>query len=239
MTNDNPNAPSAAVRQSFVYREIICFPRYAMESVRTAQAKKALSEACVDYRGWPYVFFLPDSRVPPQYADDGIWACTNEPFGVRPMFNYWRFDYQRAVYYSQDMTPESSLKKPALLDPTLQMSLLAESVIAMGRLYDTLEVPLNDALVFCMRISPMNGVRLGSLDEMKFRIYAHEPFSGDTLSVQTSDRLSRFLTQSSDLAADLTVELCDKMGYAGTLGKDFFLKIGNDHLRKGQKTSSL
>lgn len=237
--DSNPNAPNAVVPTSYTYKEIICFPRYVIGHVKSIHAKKALSEACVDYRGWPYVFFLPDSTCPPQNADDGIWACTNEPFGVRPMFSYWRFDYNRAVFYSQDMTPESSLKKPSLLDPTIQMSLLVESVIAMGRLYDSLKVPLDDTLVFGMRLSPMNGVRLGSLDSMSFRFNGGKPYSDGVLTLRTSDRVSRFLTQSTDLAADLTVELCDKMGYAGTLGRDFFLKIGNDHLKKGQKTSSL
>ena len=223
----------------YIYREVLCEPSRTDMSFSVEQAKAALSEACVDYRGWPYIFFLPNSRVPPQYADNFIWAFSNEPFYGRPIFDYWRFDYSKALFYSIDMTVESSVKRPEILDSKIQAELLSETVNGLGRLFDNIGCSLDDTLELTLRYSPMQGVRVDTLDPTRSGgLYASKPFTGNALTHHLTDRLSRFLAMSADLAAELVLELCAKMGHGDRLVKSTLKGFGDKHLEKGKRVRS-
>ena len=218
-----------------VYREILCGPSRSDISFDVDQAKAALEEACVDYRGWPYIFFLPNSKVPPKYDDDSIWALSNEPFFDRPIFDYWKFDYSKALFYSKDMTAESSVRRPDILDPKVQVELMSETVNSLGLLFDKLGCSLDLSLELTIRFSPMKGVVIDTLDQYRSGVYASDPFTGNVLTYRIEDRLSRFLSMSTDLSANIVLNLCAKMGHSGRSSKDALKAFGDKYLSKGKK----
>lgn len=226
---------SGSSRLCPVFREVISYPKDSWEPVSVNKANKALQEACVDYRGWPFVFYLPTSVCPPKHGDNIIEALNDEPFDGTPIYDSWAFDYSRGIFYAKNMTTESSLGKPDHFDPSLQVSLLAEAFIAIGRLFDALNYPREGELDFVVRYRPMKDVKVATTNQHRFRLFSSSEYIDDLLTHSICKNLNSFLTLTADTAATFTMELVHKMGYRGNLQATVLQTLADKHLAKGHQ----
>ncbi|MFH1688279.1 MAG: RNA-binding domain-containing protein, partial [bacterium] len=205
--------PGEAVEM--IYMDVICRPS---PSIPWAEPKlsvvtAALSEADVDYRGWPFVFFRPDLKFPPRYDDGMVWAATNEPFYDRLIYHFWTFDYRSGVFFSQNLIPEASLRVPKTVDPFPQVSIVAEAAVAQGRLYANLGFSLDTQMQFGLRYINTQGAAVRDLDPKRHRIWmSSPPYQGARVSHRVYAPLSEFAYKPASLAADLVVSIVEKMG---------------------------
>lgn len=223
--------------ERLVYTETICFPTTEWNVPSVPQVERALASACVDYRGWPFIFFLPGSSVQLKYGNDVISSLSNEPFYDRLKFDYWSFNYEKGILYSKNLTAESSIRLPSIVDPFVQVRLLAENLIAAARVFSSLSVGSKNRLRFTVRYSPMKGVKVGSINEYEHRIRQSSEFADDNLVHSIEDELSRFLNEPAGLSAEVISELVAKMGYQYNLASQLE-KTAKDHLTKGQRPVS-
>jgi len=218
--------------EGLVFREIVCFLDGSW-TFDSDKVKNALSVACVDYRGWPFVFYLPNGKVPPQFANDMIFACDNEQWEGRIKFDYWSFSYDGA-FYASNLTDESMKNKPEMLDAVLQVKLVGEAVTALGRIYSSLGLPLDTELEIAVRYSPFTGVRVGSVSDYASRGYNSPQFAGDSLSHRFTGRLSELCNSCAAVSANIVMLLLAKMGYDGHIKKVYLEKMVSEHLSKGR-----
>lgn len=226
--------PEAA--EELPIKQIICYPATDWKSFSIADVENALSAACVDYRGWPFVFYMRNSKVPPEYGEDLIFAKSNEPFYTRLKFDYWAFDYGKGIFYAQNLTDESSLGNPEKFDPFMQVRLIAEAIIAQGRIYSSLGVAFDEPLQFAVRYAPMKGVSVGSLGDY-VRTYPSADYTGSALTYSRTEKLARFLNEPGKFAADIITDLTAKMGHSPIVKYAVYVKWAEEHLAKGQKVS--
>lgn len=184
-----------------VYMEILCYSLQPRTPVDIDSVKTALKSACVDYRGWPFLFFFRNSRWNPMYGDNQVSAVANEsPFGI-PKMCYWAFDYSGGIFYSRQLTTDCEFKKPEQIDPELLVKLVAEAIIAMGRLYDSLGIGLDKLLKFVIRLSSVRGAKISSLNELNRHIYPSEAYAGDMVTVIAKRPVVDFTTKAPGIAA--------------------------------------
>ena len=220
-----------------VFREVLCFPQYRWREPEVELVRNALSESCYDYSGWPFIFFSDRFDIPVSYLDGVISSLGPADFYGRRRFNFWAFDYARGIFYAKNMTQESGLDQPRVLDPSVQAPFIADAILSIARLFRHLEIDLDDALILAIRYSNLKGTRVQSLNDYDFRIYPSPEFADEKLSVSHEDRLSAFLHSSAELAGDITMRIISRMGYRDSLRAAAFRKMADDHLKQGQKVN--
>lgn len=195
------------------------------------KSKLSLKSASVDYRGWPFLFYQESERWPPQFDEDSIWAVNTEPFFERPTFYYWRFKYTHSLFYSVQMTPESSVGLRSDLDAYTQAKLLAEAFVAIGRIYEglgfTVDKPINILLKY-MNLSEANITILN-------HSWLTQPYAGSQVVIHQTNYLNELLTRPWSLAAELFTEVGQRMGVNGTLPLSIMEALAKKHLSGGQK----
>ena len=196
-----------------VCRDIIFGPPESWSAADPDSAREALTEACWDYRGWPYIFYLPQSNVPPKHSNDSIWAYSDKPFSKHRNFDYWRFNYAEGVLYSKNLSFEASINRPEIFDPSIQVNLLAEALLAAGRLFETLRVALPTQIPVGISFGPFDGVRVGSTNDVRFRIYPSDIYGDSLVTFSGAYNVAVLLNRAPELAGDITWQLINKMGY--------------------------
>lgn len=223
-----------------VYQEVLAVPSNKPMTVTPADAERALSNACVDYHGWPYVFFLPRARFhhSPEHDDDKIYAIVDQLFGTRKTFHYWAFRYDGG-FYSRNETVASSVGQHHIFDPLMQARFIGEAAIALGRLYDSLSIPLDQEITLFLRYGNLDDYTVGSIDQTVHRIHEPVSFGGSILTTQTKHRLHDLLNKPGKIAASLVSSLTDKMGYQGRLLEGAVQEYVEKGLQGGQRLVDL
>lgn len=220
-----------------VFWQILAFPSINKEIFEREAIERAAKTACVDYKGWPFVFYLPPGRykeaVWPRYDDEGIFAYSNEPFFNTQCFYYWKLT-DSGIFYSKNLTRESKAGKPSKFDFTWQCPDIAEAIIALGRIYDTLGVDLDDSIEVLLKYYPAKGMQVSSLREDIY-LSASQPFQGDSLTHRTKIKVMDLKNRPDDVAADVTLTLLRKLGYEHRPNRESLVQKAKDHLRGGQK----
>lgn len=223
-----------------VFLEVLCYPKVVPGSFSARVADQALFEACWDYRGWPYIFFLKSSRFPPKYFENKIEAFDNEPFNsIR--FDYWCFDFEDVIFYSQNMTTESSMMLSHELNPVGHVKFLAEVAVSQGRLFSELGFDLSTEIALHVRYLPARDLRITLRDGYnRFPGSAiSQPYGGDILPSKTEHALSSFLNTPAIVASDLVLDLMARMGVEDKrISGDWLINQANEYLSKGQKVTS-
>lgn len=217
-------------KKDLIYYEISCYPINYLNSINIDAIDNALKEASVNYRGWPFIFYLPTSRCPPRRDDKKIFAYENEPLIRKYTFYYWAF-YHKGIFYSRNLTLESSIdQSKKKFDPIVQSIIIGEAIISIGRLFHALAIPLDKILRLSLRYSHTKKMKVSSVGD--YDICESNEFLGENLTYETQSTLSDFLNKTSELTANSILSLNKKLGYQGTLGFDFFKKKVEEHLKK-------
>ena len=217
-----------------VFREIVAYPIDLWQSVDISQVKSALDAACWDYRGWPYLFYLPNHSVPLEFADGEIFSYDNKIFGRYQKFEYWAFNYLAGLLYTQDLTYESSYGTPLVFNPVFQANLMAEAVVTIGRLYDGIGLPADTAIKTEITYLPAKGIKVGTHDEFQFRVRESAPYSGERLHLVLTEPLAGYLSKTTEIASNGIHELVGRLGYRGNL-LESLKTVTKQHLAKGHK----
>lgn len=218
-----------------VYCEVISIPLKRWITPSVPQVETALRRACVDYRGWPYLFFLPNTKVPPQYGDGTIGAITSEPFYGSPRYNRWSFNYEQGEFYSRNMTTESSMNRPDIIDPSLQARLIGEVLIAIGRLYDGLGVEKSESVQIAIRYSPALGMRASSIKTVHYDNYTTPSFADNELKTKAIWTVDDLLNDTPIVSSNIVDGLLKRMGSRLESSSDRFRAVVAKHLERGHQ----
>lgn len=198
----------------------------------TENSKIALKSASVDYRGWPFIFYLEQGECcHPQFDEDAIWAVDTEPFNERPTFYYWQFKYLSSLFYSAQITPESSVGLGSEIFAYDHAKLLAEALIAVGRLYESLGYSVDTPIDILLKYTNLSEA---SITLTRHSLLPH-PYKGSQLVLQNTIHLNELLTLPWKWAADILAEIGQRMGARQSLPVDIMGGLAKKHLSHGQK----
>lgn len=214
--------------ENLAFMELIAIPT-DMSQIDINEIRKALKVACVDYRGWPYLFYLESSKVSPQRADDRIYAVNNEPFFGRLEFDYWAFYYRTGIFYSRNLTVYSSLSKPDKFSYFDEAKILGEAIIAIGRLYSSLGFHIASEITLAVRYEPTKN--MVAIDGTIFESQYSNRFSDSKLTHEIIRPLGDCLNKPAHVASDIIFYLLGKIGYWGGYGHDGFVADIEKHLK--------
>ncbi len=195
------------------------------------RSKSSLKSACVDYRGWPFLFYLETANCPPQFDEDSIWAVDTEPFYERPTFDYWRFQYTRSLFYSIKITQKSSVGLGSELEAYGQTKLIAEALIAMGRLYDGLGFSADKPIDVLLEYKNLTDARITTGSR---HLLSH-PYAGAKIILQDTIHLNELLARPWGRAAEIVAEVGQRMGVQERLPIRHMEGLAKKHLSGGQK----
>ena len=225
------------VDSGLVFWQVLAGPVADQKTFAPEAVEAALKAACVDYVGWPYVFYLPPNRdvqaIGPRYDDDGIFAYSDNGFNERQRFDYWKLLYD-GIFYSKNLTRESKAGKPIAFDFKWQSRYIAEALIALGRIYHSLHIDLDEHIEVLIKFSPTKDMIVSSLKE-DVRYRPSQPFQGESLSYRKKVLLVDLKNKPAEVAAGLTLALLGKLGYDHPPSRDHLIRIANDHLKGGQR----
>jgi len=226
------------VDSGLVFWQVLAGASSGQRTFEREVVENAAKTACMEYdAGWPYVFYLPpdryDEAVIPRYVDDGIFAYSNEPFYEKQRFNYWKL-LDDGTFYSKNLTTESKAGKLGAFDFTWQCRCIAEALIALGRIYYSLHIDLDEHIEVLLKFSPTKGMIVSSLKE-DVRYRPSQPFQGESLSYRIKVLLMDLKNKPAEVAAGLTLALLGKLGYNHPPSRDHLVTIANDHLKGGQR----
>jgi hypothetical protein len=214
--------------KNLTYVEIIAVPEKS-RAIDVNEAKNALRESSKDYRGWPYIFFLDGSRVPPQYRDNMIYAVQNEQFFECLEFDYWAFYYETDIFYSRNLSVFSRLNKPKYFSIVDEGKIMGEVIISIGRLYYNLGISLNTNILGAVRYSPTT--EMTAVTSGPFNRLLSPPYSDYQLTYKITRPLSDYLNKSATLASEITSSLLSKLGPWNVFGKESFISDIESHLK--------
>lgn len=216
---------------SFPLLAFAAVPVDKSQSQEIEKSKLSLKSACVDYRGWPFLFYLESSRCPPRFDEDSIWAVDTEPFFERPTFYYWQFKYTRSLFYSVQITPESSVGHGSDLDAYTQAKLLAEALIAVGRLYKGLGIPEDKPIEILLKYMSLSKARITVMGHSQLS----HPYAGSQIVLQNTIHLNELLMRPWSWAGELVSKVGRRMGVRRSLPMDYMEALAKKHLSGGQK----
>lgn len=193
--------------------------------------KLALKSACVDYRGWPFIFYLESGNCPPRFDEDSIWAVDTEPFNERPTFYYWMFKYTSSLFYSVQITPESSVGLGSDLDAYTQAKLLAEGLIAVGRLYKGLGFSVDKPISILLKYMNLSEAKVTVME----RSLLSHPYAGSQIVLQDAIHLNELLTRPWSWAGKLVSKVGQRMGASRSLPESYMEALAKKHLAHGHE----
>lgn len=218
-----------------MFREVLCHPTDVLLECSVEDAKVALADACVDYTGWPFLFYLPSDPWPPTFGENSIHACQNQYIFRFPTFDYWKFDYARGLFYAKNATWESGNGHPKSIDPQSQSESFAEIIISQGRLFHKLGLTLDQQLTLVVRFSPVTGARIERVFGSFINRMGSQPFADPIVTEAIREPLFRFLNSPADVAGTLMEKLSRKMGYSGELSAAHLAEKAAKRLERAQK----
>lgn len=216
------------------FQEIVSYPAHGWFPTDAGAVKQALTDACYDYRGWPFVFCWPSCLIQPQYGNDLVYSLRSFTDGKGERFNYFMFDYKEGIFYAKNLRWEYVCQKGNIFDPRLQVGLLSEAVVAAGRIYDGLGLGLDTELAFAVRYTKMRGVSVASIDEM-YRFHPSGPFASPVLTSQYKGNISDFINTPDMIAGSIAENLLVKMGFGRGLKASALAGIAQEFLAKGHR----
>ena len=146
------------------------------------------------------------------------------------------FNYKTGVFFARNLRIEYQLQKAEDFDPRLQVKLVSEAVIAMGRIYSTLNLDLDTNLLLGIRYTKMYGVRIASLDD-NFMLYPGDAYAGNELKTDFMGTIADFLTSPETVAGSMTEQFVDQMGHNDGLRAQTLSQIAREYLAKGHKVN--
>ncbi len=222
-----------------VTTEVLAAPRIAQRDFAPQEVETSLKESSYDYRGWPFVFWLPESDSPPQRGDERIFAFDSHTFNNRKRYNYWALTFG-GTFYSRNLTTESILGYRDAFNPNWQIQIMSEVLKALGRIYDRLGISLDEFVDVCFRIQPVKGMQVKSVGQdysgRDLIGYHHSmPFADEVLTLSKSFTVNSLLNQTGEATADLIIGFLDKFGCLGFMQRDAMVTKADDFLSKGRK----
>lgn len=231
---DSKQYNKAHGNKDLVFMEVIVRPKIGARIEDLRVIKNALQAACVDFRGWPFIFYLTNSSCHPQFANNRVFAVNDEPFIAPIEFSYWAFYYGAGVFYSKNITIESSRQSQKVFDPVIQNIVIAEAAFSFGKLYDRLNIPLNSSIELCIRYSNTLDIKIKSY-KSHLNFYAND-FADNNVSGKFEFRLIDFVNDSARISSETMMALLEKMGCQRIPNTEFFAKEARDHLAKPFQT---
>jgi hypothetical protein len=194
------------------------------------QSKLSLKFACVDYSGWPFLFYLESGSCPPRFDEDSIWALDVEPTFERPAFDYWLFNYTRSLFYKVQITPESSVGLGSDLDAYTQAKLLAEALLSTGRLYQNLGFQVDAPISILLKYANLSESRITVMS----RSQMPHPYAGSQVVLNTNASLNELLMRPWSLAGELVSEIGRRVGVDRALPLNIMEALARKHLSNGR-----
>lgn len=220
---------------SLMFRELLCSPRFGWPATSIDPVRRALAESSYDYKGWPYIFILPNPPYAPTFGNGTIEAVSNDPFFDRVLFYYWIFRYSTGHFYSQDISSESALGHTRILDPQVQVELTAESLLSVGRLYSSLGISSNELVEITLRYTGLEGAQVATISRAALRPWHSAPFSDSHLTVSRDIQIARLLNSPGKEASAFVMEVIGRLGYQGTQDESSLALAADKFLSKEQK----
>lgn len=233
--SEHADSFSTIREQDFTFWEVACIPQEKWVEFTMGKNRSALCEACWDYRGWPFIFYLPNSSSPPRTRKDCLFAVDVKPFATKSRFNYWTFDYANGIFYSKNLTHESATGHQHNFDPEIQIKLLAEAVISVARIYSFLGAKSDGSYTFALRYTGMNDMKIQSILPPDIWYPSTESFSDENLTLARTYELTRLEYDNDIIASELLVELIHRIGFRGRLPSYAFAEKAKTYLSKGNR----